>query len=177
MGGRMLPAESLPVPMVEAMTRPIPLGYHSVTPHLIVSDGAKAIRFYERALGATEVYRLKLRTGKLVHAELQIGDSRVMLSDDVPEWGAKSARAFGGCPIVLSVYTDDVALLAERFVQAGGTIIHEVRDQFYGDRAGQFQDPEGYRWTLAQRIENVHPEEMARRMATLEPSRRLTPGP
>jgi len=123
------------------------------------------------------VYRLRLRTGKLVHAELQIGDSRVMLSDDVPEWGAKSARAFGGCPIVLSVYTDDVASLAERFVQAGGTIIHEVRDQFYGDRAGQFQDPEGYRWTLAQRIENVHPEEMARRMATLEPSRRLAPGP
>src|SRR5215467_9590195 len=94
--------------LVLAMTRPIPPGYHSVTPHLVVSDAAKAIRFYERALGASEMYRLSLRTGKIVHAELQIGDSRVMLSDDVPEWGVKSARAFGGSPIVLSIYTADV---------------------------------------------------------------------
>ena len=158
------------------MTRSIPLGYHSVTPHLVVGDGERAIRFYTRALGAREVYRLRLRTGRIVHAELQIGDSRIMLSDDAPEWGAKSARSYGGSPVTLCLYTEDVALLAARFVRAGGTIVREVRDQFYGDRAGQFEDPEGYRWTLAQRIENLPPDEMARRMATLEPVRNFSSG-
>lgn len=92
-----------------------------------------------------------------------------MLSDDAPEWGQMSARGYGGSPIVLCIYTHDVARLAERFVRAGGTVVRALKDQFYGDRSGQFQDPEGYRWTLAQRIEDVPPEEMARRMATLAP--------
>ena len=147
-----------------------PEGYHTLTPYLVVADGEKAIEFYRRALSATEHYRLTMRNGRIAHAELQIGSSRVMLSDDNPKWGAKSARSFGGSPVVLCIYTTDVVRLADRFVRAGGVIVRELRDQFYGDRSGQFQDPEGYRWTLAQRVENVPPAEMARRLSQLEPS-------
>jgi PhnB protein len=149
------------------LVKPIPEGYHSVTPYLALADGPRAIQFYRRALGATELYRLGARNGRIAHAELLIGDSRIMVSDELPEWGSKSARTYGGSPIVLCIYASDVDSLAKRFVSAGGTIVRPLQNQFYGDRSGQFQDPEGYRWTLAQRIEDVSPEEMTRRMATL----------
>jgi PhnB protein len=102
--------------------------------------------------------------GKIGHAELQIGNSRLMLSDEMPEWGNKSAQAYGGTPVGLCIYTENVDALAERFVKAGGKMVRPVENQFYGDRSGQFLDPEGYKWTLMQHVEDVSPEEMQRRM-------------
>jgi PhnB protein len=152
------------------MMKASPEGYQAVTAHLVLADADGGIRFYRHALGAIELYRMRLRNGKIAHAELQIGNSRVRVSDDGAERGAKSALGHGGSPTVLCIYTHDVARLAERFLEAGGTIVRAIKDQFYGDRSGLFQDPEGYRWTLAQHIEDVRPEEMARRIASLRPS-------
>jgi len=149
------------------MPKAIPDGYHTVTPYLSCADAAKAIAFYKEALGATELYRLPMPNGKVGHAELQIGDSRVMLADESPEWGNKSAKTLGGSPIGLAIYTENVDALAERFVKAGGKVVRALENQFYGDRSGQFQDPEGFKWTLGQHIEDVSPEEMQRRMAKM----------
>ena len=145
----------------------LPLGYPAVTPHLVMSDCGRAVLFYRRALGAVELYRLRTRDGRIAHAELRIGDSRLTISDEAPEWGSKSARSYGGSPTVLRVYASNVEVVASRFVKAGGIIVTPLRNQFYGDLSGQFQDPEGYRWILAQRVENVAPEEMVRRMPNL----------
>jgi len=146
------------------MPKAIPDGYHSLTPYIALNDAAKAIEFYKAALGATELYRLPMPGGKIGHAELQIGNSRLMLSDAMPEWGNKSAKDFGGTPVGLCIYTENVDALAERFVKAGGKVVRPLENQFYGDRSGQFEDPEGYKWTLMQHIEDVSPEEMQRRM-------------
>lgn len=149
------------------MPKAIPDGYHSVTPYIALSDAAKAIDFYKAALGATELYRLPMPGGKIGHAELQIGNSRIMVSDAMPEWGNKSAKDFGGTPVALCIYTENVDALAERFVKAGGKQVRPLENQFYGDRSGQFVDPEGYKWTLAQHVEDVSPEEMQKRMAKM----------
>lgn len=149
------------------MANAVPAGYHAVTPYLAFANATRAIAFYERALGARELYRLPMPNGKIGHAELQIGDCRLMLSDESPEWGHKSPTTIGGSPVGLCLYTEDVDALAQRFLQAGGKVVRPVANQFYGDRSGQFEDPEGYRWTLAQHIEDVSPEEMARRAAAL----------
>jgi PhnB protein len=149
------------------MPKAIPDGYHSLTPYLALRDAAKAIEFYKAALGATELYRLPMPGGKIAHAELQIGDSRLMLSDEMPDWGNKSAKEYGGSPVGLCIYTENVDALAERFVKAGGKVVRPLENQFYGDRSGQFEDPEGYKWTLMQHIEDVSPEEMQRRMAKM----------
>ena len=149
------------------MPKAIPDGYHSLTPYLSLSDATKAIEFYKAALGATELYRLPMPGGKIAHAELQIGDSRLMLADEMPEWGNKSAKGYGGTPVGLCIYTENVDALAERFVKAGGKLVRPLENQFYGDRTGQFEDPEGYKWTLAQHVEDVSPEEMQRRMAKM----------
>ncbi len=146
------------------MPKAIPDGYHSLTPYLALRDAAKAIEFYKAALGATELYRLPMPGGKVAHAELQIGNSRLMVSDEMPEWGNKSAKSYGGTPVGLCIYTENVDALAERFVKAGGKVVRPLQTQFYGDRSGQFEDPEGYKWTLAQHVEDVSPEEMQRRM-------------
>ncbi|HYO59352.1 VOC family protein [Archangium sp.] len=146
------------------MPKAIPDGYHSLTPYLALSNASKAIEFYKAALGATELYRMPMPGGKIAHAELQIGDSRLMVSDEMPEWGNKSPKAYGGTPVGLCIYTENVDALAERFVKAGGKVVRALQNQFYGDRSGQFEDPEGYKWTLAQHVEDVSPEEMQRRM-------------
>lgn len=146
------------------MPKAIPDGYHSLTPYLALHDAAKAIEFYKAALGAVELYRMPMPGGKVAHAEVQIGDSRIMVSDEMPDWGNKSAKTMGGSPMALCVYTENVDALAERFVKAGGKVVRPLENQFYGDRSGQFEDPEGYRWTLAQHVEDVSPEEMQRRM-------------
>ncbi|HEX8824177.1 MAG TPA: VOC family protein [Archangium sp.] len=146
------------------MPKAIPDGYHTLTPYIALRDAAKAIEFYKAALGATELYRLPMPGGKIGHAELQIGDSRLMLSDEMPEWGNKSAKGYGGTPVGLCIYSENVDALAERFVKAGGKQVRPLENQFYGDRSGQFEDPEGYKWTLMQHIEDVSPEEMQRRM-------------
>lgn len=149
------------------MTKPIPQGYHSVTPYLVLSDAAKAIQFYTAALGATELYRMPMANGKIGHAELQIGDSRIMLADEFPEHGASSPKTVGGTPITLCIYTENVDALADRFVKAGGKVRRPIQNQFYGDRSGQFEDPEGYQWTLATHIEDVSHDEMQRRMKNM----------
>ncbi len=160
-------SEATPSPAGRFGVDAIPSGYHSVTPYLTLSDCAKAARFYARAFGAVELYRLRTRDGRIAHSELQIGNSRIMICDEAPESGSKSARSYGGTPMVLRVYTCDVDALAARFVGAGGTIMRPLCNQFYGDRSGQFVDPEGYRWILSQRLEEVAPEEMVRRSAGL----------
>lgn len=149
------------------MSNPIPKGYHSVTPYLACADAGSAILFYVEALSARELYRLPMPDGKIAHAELEIGNSRIMLSDEAPEWGNQSATAFGGSPIMLVVYAEDVDTLAEQFVRAGGEVVEPVELKFYGDRSGRFRDPEGYHWILSQHVEDVSPREMQRRMESL----------
>jgi PhnB protein len=149
------------------MPKAIPEGFHTLTPYIALNDAAKAIEFYKAALGATELYRLPMPGGKIGHAELQIGTSRLMVSDAMPEWGNKSAKDFGGTPVGLCIYTENVDALAERFVKAGGKLLRPLENQFYGDRSGQFEDPEGYKWTLMQHIEDVTVEEMQKRMAKM----------
>jgi PhnB protein len=143
-------------------------GWHqNVTPHLIVSDGARAVQFYCRAFGARELCRFCTRQGKIAHAELQLEHFRISLSDESTTGGAKSARSYGGCAMMLRVYTDDVETLARNFLGAGGFVAEALRDQAYGDRAGQFRDPEGYLWMLAQHIEDVRPEQLEQRLNAL----------
>jgi PhnB protein len=149
------------------MAKAIPDGYHAVTPYISCSDASRAIRFYQEALGAKELYRLPMPNGKIGHAELQIGDSRLMLADEAPEWGNRSAKSFGGTPVTLCIYTENVDALADRFVKAGGKVVRPLENQFYGDRSGQFEDPEGYKWRLMQHVEDVSPDEMQRRMAKM----------
>ena len=140
-----------------------PEGYHSVTPYLTVDDAEEAIRFYEKALGAVEVLRLPMN-GKIGHAELRIGDSIVMLSDEWPDYGKLSPKSRGGPTSSLMIYLEDVDAAFERAIAAGGTIERPVEDQFYGDRSGSFTDPFGHSWTLSTHVEDVSEEEMTRRM-------------
>lgn len=150
-----------------ANVKPIPTGYHSVTPYLVVSQGSKAIEFYKKAFGATEVMRMDGPGGTIVHAELQIGDSRIMLSDMVmqKEFAAPSLTA--PTSISLMIYVEDVDKVAAQAVAAGIKTEREVQDQFYGDRTGNFVDPFGHRWTLATHIEDVSEDEINRRMAAM----------
>jgi PhnB protein len=149
------------------MPKAIPDGHHSVTPYLALSDASKAIAFYVEALGATELYRLSMPNGRVAHAELQIGSSRIMVSDEAPEWGNRSPKTIGGSPVGLCFFADDVDAAAARFLKAGGKTVRPLENQFYGDRSGRFEDPEGYIWTLAQHVEDVSPVEMQKRMAKM----------
>jgi PhnB protein len=141
-----------------------PAGYHSVTPYLIVDGAEEAIRWYEQALGAVEVMRLPMGD-KIGHAEIKIGDSHVMISDEWPDYGKLGPKTRGGSTCGLMVYLDDVDEAFERAVAAGATVEQPVQDQFYGDRSGSVTDPFGHSWTLATHIEDVAPDEMQRRMA------------
>jgi PhnB protein len=147
------------------VVQPVPAGYHSVTPYLIVHDGAGAIAFYRQAFGATERVRMTRPDGRVGHAELQLGDSVVMLADEHPEIGARSPQALGGSPVTISLYVPDVDATVARAVAAGARLVRPVADQFYGDRAGGVVDPFGHAWHVATHIEDVPPEEMKRRMA------------
>lgn len=149
---------------------PVPEGYSSVIPYLVVDDGAAAIDFYVEVLGATEVMRMD-KEGKICHAELAIGDSHIMLSDEHPDMGYLSPKSIGGKGLGsgIMVYLPDVDAAFARATAAGGTAERQVEDQFYGDRSGTFVDPFGHRWIVATHIEDVAPEEMERRMAEMEP--------
>jgi PhnB protein len=148
-----------------AEVKPIPDGYPQVTPYLCVDGASAAIEFYGEVLGATERMRMAGPDGKLGHAELLLGDSLIMLADEYPELGIRSPRAFGGSPVTISVYVEDVDAVFDRALKAGATALRPVEEQFYGDRTGQFEDPFGHRWTIATHVEDVPPEEMARRAA------------
>jgi PhnB protein len=148
---------------------PVPEGYRTVTPYLIVSGAAKAIDFYKRAFGAEERVRMPMPDGKIGHAEIQIGDSIVMLADEFPQMGAQSPQTIGGTPVGLCLYVADVDVLFKRAIAAGAKEERPVQDQFYGDRSGTLIDPFGHKWTIATHIEDVTPEEMERRMAAMKP--------
>ncbi len=148
-----------------ANVQPIPEGYPQVTPYLCVDGAAAAIDFYATVFGTTERMRMPNPGGKIGHAELQLGDSVIMLADEAPEIGFRSPKTLGGTPVIVSVYVEDVDAVVERAVQAGATLLRPVEDQFYGDRSGQFEDPFGHRWSVATHVEDVPPDEMARRAA------------
>jgi PhnB protein len=141
-----------------------PDGYHSVTPYLIVDGAAEAIRWYGEALGAKEVLRLPMGD-KIAHAEIKIGDSHVMLSDEWPDDDKLGPRSRGGATSMLMIYLDDVDAAFQRATAAGATVERPVEDQFYGDRSGTMVDPFGHSWTLATHVEDVSDDEMQRRMA------------
>jgi PhnB protein len=144
--------------------RPIPEGYSSITPYLIVKDGKKAIDFYKDIFAAVELMRFDGPDGTIGHAELQIGDSRIMLADEAPQMGFRSPQSIGGTAVGLMLYVDDVDRLFRRALDAGAKVQQEVKDQFYGDRSGTLVDPFGHCWTIATHVEDVSPEEMQRRM-------------
>jgi PhnB protein len=147
------------------MVNPIPEGYPRVTPYLIVNDGAAAIDFYTSVLGATERMRMGGPDGRVGHAELEIGDSVVMLADEHPEMGARGPKTVGGTPVSLHVYVDDADRVFESAIEAGATSLQPMEDKFYGDRSGSFEDPFGHHWNVATHVEDVPPDEMEKRAA------------
>lgn len=147
------------------MVKIVPDGYHTLTPHLVVKDGAAALDFYARAFGAVEVERIQNDKGKVGHAEITIGNSRLMLADEHPEIGALSPSTVGGTPVSFHLYVEDVDAMVARAVAAGATLIRPVADQFYGDRIGGVADPFGHRWFIATHKEDLSREEIDRRAA------------
>lgn len=130
-------------------------------------DCAAAIAFYERAFGAVKTLQLDAPGGRIAHAEIRIGDSILMLSDEMPDWGNKSPATLGGSPVFLMIYVPDVDAAFARAIAAGGKEVRPVQDQFYGDRSGTLADPFGYQWTLASHVEDVSEAEVKRRMAAM----------
>jgi PhnB protein len=152
--------------------RPIPEGYHSVTPYMIVNNASAAIDFYKKAFGASELFRMPGKEGKIMHAEIKIGDSHVMMADETPEmakWGAKSPQALGGSAIHLMIYCENVDQMFKQAISAGGTERMPVKDQFYGDRSGTLVDPYGHSWTISTHKEDLKPEEIEKRMKAQAP--------
>jgi len=143
--------------------KPIPEGYHTLTPYLAVDDAAKAIDFYKEAFGATEKMRMEAPGGKIGHAELEIGDSLVMLSDPFPQSTVKSPNALGGTSASVFMYVEDVDAVVQQAVDVGATVTMEVEDQFWGDRFGSISDPFGHTWSIATHVEDLTPEEIAER--------------
>lgn len=143
--------------------KPIPDNYHRVTPYLIVNGAADAIDFYKKIYGATEIMRMPGPDGKIGHAELKIGDSVIMLADENLEMGHKGPRTFGGSPVSLLLYVENVDRVVKNAVEAGSKLVRPVADQFYGDRTGGLVDPFGHEWYLATHIEDVSPDEMKKR--------------
>ena len=143
--------------------KPIPEGFHSVTPSLIVRDAAKAIDFYKRALGAQELVRMPGPDGKIMHAEIKIGDSIIFLGEENPQMNVKSPQTLGGCTGTLNIYVPNVDEQFKQAVSAGGKETMPVADQFWGDRYGAFVDPFGYQWGIATHKEDLSPEEMKQR--------------
>jgi len=151
---------------MQTNVKPIPDEFHSITPYLTVKGGAQAIDFYKRAFGATERFRMAGPDGESIgHAEVVIGDSIIMLADESPQFGNKSAKSLGGTPVSLLLYVENVDTAFKRAIDAGGTILQPVEDKFYGERAGCMIDPFGHHWTLMTHIEDLSMEELNKRMA------------
>lgn len=147
--------------------RPIPKGYHAVTPYLSVKGAASAIAFYKKAFGAKEVMRMPGPGGTIAHAEIQIGDSRIMLADEFPEMNFRSPRSVGGTPVNIHLYVQDVGKVARKAVAAGAKPLRPVADQFYGDRSGSLEDPFGHVWHVATHIEDISMKELKKRAAAM----------
>jgi PhnB protein len=148
---------------------PLPDNYPRLSPYLVIDGAAAAIDFYVGVLGATERMRMPGPDGTVGHAELEIGDSVLMVADEFPDMGFRGPKAIGGTPVTLSVYVEDVDATYARAIAAGAAELRAVEDQFYGDRSGQFEDPFGHRWTVASHVEDVSAEEMAARAAQMMP--------
>ena len=146
------------------MTKAIPDGMHTVTPHLICKGAAEAIEFYKRAFNATELSRLPGQNGRLMHAMIRIGDSAVMLVDEMPEWGALGPQSLKGTPVAIHLYVEDVDAVAAQAVRAGAKTTMPVSDMFWGDRYGQIEDPFGHRWSIATHVRDVAPADMQKAM-------------
>ena len=150
-----------------AKVKPIPDGYHTATPYLIIQGAAAALDFYKKAFGATELMRMAKPDGRIGHAEIRIGDSCIMLADEVPEMGYRGPKSLGGTPVSILLYFGDVDAVVARAVAAGAKLTRPVQDQFYGDRSGVIEDPFGHLWTIATHKEELSPEEMDRRVAAM----------
>ena len=148
-----------------AKVKPIPDGYHVITPYLCIKGASDAIEFYKKVFGATEVMRMAQPDGRIGHAELQIGDSKFMLADEFPEMDFRSPRSIGGTPVMLHLYVEDVDTVVGRAVAAGAKVLRPIQDQFYGDRSGSVADPYGHVWHVATHKEDLAPEEIRRRAA------------
>jgi PhnB protein len=148
-----------------ATVKPIPEGYPQVTPYLCIDGASDAIEYYSKVFDAKERMRMPAPDGKVGHAELQIGESVIMLADEFPEMGALSPKTIGGTPVTISVYVQDVDDVFKRAIDGGAKSLRAVENQFYGDRSGQFEDPFGHHWSVASHVEDVPPDEMAKRAA------------
>lgn len=146
------------------IVRPIPEGYHTATPYLICNGAADAIEFYKRALGAVEVMRMPMPGGKLGHAEIKIGDSHIMLADESPENGIHSPQHFGGTPVSVLLYVEQVDTVFNQAVSAGAKAVRPPQDMFYGDRTSWIIDPFGHSWYIHTHVKDVSPEEMRKAM-------------
>jgi PhnB protein len=146
-----------------------PDGYHSVTPYLIVANGAAAIEFYKQAFNAVELLRMDGPDGSIMHAEVRIGDSPVMLAGEFPDMQCFGPEKYGGSPVSLMIYVEDVDAQFSQALAAGATELRPVKDQFYGDRSGTLKDPFGHTWTLATHKEDLSDDQIKERMATTEP--------
>ena len=152
-----------------ADVKPIPDGYPRVTPYLHVDGAADAIDFYKRILGAKERMRMPGPDGKVGHAELEFGESVVMIADEFPDMDVRGPKSIGGTPVTIHLYVEDVDAVFDAAVEAGATSVQDVEDKFYGDRGGGFEDPWGHRWSIARHVEDVPPEEMEQRMKEAMP--------
>jgi PhnB protein len=150
--------------MSKAGPRPIPEGYHTLTPYLILRGAAKGIEFYQKAFGAELILKVDGAGGKVGHAEMRIGNSMIMMADEFPEMGARSAEAFGGSPVSMALYVDDADAWFARAVAAGARVERPLENKFYGDRSGTVVDPFGFRWHISTHVEDVSAEEMSRRL-------------
>lgn len=153
-----------------ANVKPIPDEYPRLSPYLVVEGAAAAIDFYRDVFGATERMRMPGPNDTIGHAELQLGDSVIMLADEFPDMGHRGPKSIGGTPVGLSVYVEDVDATLAKAVAAGATEESAAKDQFYGDRTATFLDPFGHKWHVATHVEDVSPDEMSRRAAEMMPS-------
>ena len=149
-------------------TNPIPQGMHTITPHLVCAGAAKAIDFYKQAFGATEQGRMPSPDGRLMHAAVKIGDSTVILVNEIPKWNALGPKTLKNSPITIHLYVDDVDSVVARAVKAGAKVTMPVADQFWGDRYGKLEDPFGHHWSVATHVRDLTPEEMKQAMASMQ---------
>jgi PhnB protein len=150
-----------------AGAKPIPDGYHSITPYLYVRGAVAAIDYYKKVFGATELMRIPGPGGRIMHAEIKIGDSIVMLADENPSTGVMSPQTIGGYSAGILAYVEHVDAVVQKAIENGSKALHPIKDQFYGDRSGSVLDPFGHMWTIATHMEDVSPEELHKRMAAM----------
>ena len=148
--------------------KPVPDGYHTLTPYLIVRGGEKAIEFYKKAFGAVEELRLPTPDGKLMHAQIRIGGAPVLLVDEMPGWGVLGPKALKGSPVTIHLFVADVDAFVARAVKAGAEVTMPVADQFWGDRYGQIRDPFGHSWSVATHVRDLTPAEIGKAMKAMQ---------